>query len=84
MNITGKKKPSMRSQTFNITPTGMERLEKMNGTGLELKILGTLAENGPSTVLEIDKAVGTHDPYKIEQALTGAIQLGVISGSGGK
>jgi predicted transcriptional regulator len=84
MNIIGKKKTNLRSQTFNITPTGMERLEKMNGTGLELRILGTLAENGPLTILEIDRNVGTKDPYKIEQAIVNAMELGVISGSGGK
>jgi hypothetical protein len=83
MNILGgKKQPSLRSQTFNITPSGQERLEKMNGSGFELRLLGVLAESGPLTILEIDKAMNTHDPYRIEQAIINAKELGVVVGSG--
>ena len=79
MNIMGKKKQSIRTMSFNITPAGQERLDNGQGTGIELKILTHLSESGPLSVVELDKLVGIHDVYKTETFLMQGTKFGYIS-----
>lgn len=79
MNLLGKKKFDIRRAAFSITPAGKERLENMQGQGIELKILTVLSEKGPLTINEIDHEIGTKDAYKIEALMRSGMQMGVVS-----
>lgn len=45
-------------QSYGVTPLGKEKAEKFSLSGPPWKVLAYLAEDGPSSVTEIEKEVG--------------------------
>jgi len=74
-----KAKRDIRKAIFSITPLGQDRLTNNKGSGIELKILNTLVEDGPQTVNEISKSINISDIYKIEALMESGEKMGVVT-----
>jgi len=49
---------SKRPTTLTITPVGQQKLERFEGTGLDMRALQILQDEGPTTVRELEKRLG--------------------------
>lgn len=57
------------TRTWRLTPIGERKLEMQLGTGIEMRILRALKENGPSTHSEIARTIQTFDFEKVKIVL---------------
>jgi predicted transcriptional regulator len=74
-----KKRASIRTASLILTPAGKDRVENMEGQGVEFRILTTLQERGPMTIREIDTAMTLGDVYKIEYMVKSLMQRGLVT-----
>ena len=49
---------SKKPITLSITPIGQQKLEKFEGTGLDIRALQILHDEGPTTLRELEKKLG--------------------------
>lgn len=74
-----RKKANIRTASLVLTPAGKDRVENMEGQGVEFRILTTLQERGPMTVKEIDTAMTLGDVYKVEYMVKSLMQRGLVT-----
>ena len=67
--------------SYGVTPYGKEKFEKMDMSGPRYKVLGHLAEEGPSTFSEIIRETGL-DADKVKLILKGLMDDGYVVPTG--
>ena len=73
-----KRKPIDSNTLVGLTPVGSKKSEDMEyGEGVRNDVLGSLAESGPTPIVEISRKINT--PYnKVESAVKYFIEIGYV------
>ena len=66
--IVGGKKVESRNLPVQLTQAGQEKIDRIGGGGLDLDIMYSLSDNGPSNISELSKNT-RHHPKQVERAV---------------